>query len=404
MANNKRWARRCRRGWPCGTLMLALGVGPVACHRPKPPPPRPGAAHAAADAPRPAAPPADERWLTAAQVASLQLRTEVAHAGELPAPITISGRITFDDMRVAHVVPPVNGYVTHVLVHQGKHVRRGDALACIDSPQLGQVVADVETSHADLLAAERDLARTQALFADQAVAKKQLEAAERRASEARAEYRRMREKNALLGGTQGEASDTYVVRAPIEGNVIVRNATVGSNVQGQYENGPSAPELFTLGSLDSVWAVADLFEMDVAHVRAGDPVQVSVVAYPEERFAGTVDWVAPNVDPDTRATRLRCRLDNARRLLRPEMFVTMVVGGRGQAGVLVPRSAVAYLGGKYVVFVALPTPSDDGRHRFVRREVQLASELGGTCVALVAGVARGETVVSRGGLLLSEMP
>lgn len=383
------------------TLVLALSLTwGASCHRPRPPAPRPERQKAHAPPP-PAAPPVEERWLTPAQVRAVDLRTACVQAGAVPAPITVSGRIAFDDLRVAHVVPPVNGYVTHVLVQQGQHVRLGDPLARLSSPQLAQVVADLETSHADLLAAERDLARSQALFADQAVAKKELEGAERRALAAKADYRRMREKNALLGGTQGEDSDTYVVRAPIEGNVIVRNATVGSYVQGQYENGPSAPELFTLGSLDSVWALADLFEMDVAHVRVGDTVEVSVVAYPDERFVGTVDWVAPNVDPDTRATRLRCRLDNVRRMLRPEMFVTMVVGGRGQVGVVVPTSAVLYLGGKDYVFVALAEPAADGRRRFARREVQVQQGAGGEFVVLLGGLAGGESVVVRGAILLA---
>lgn len=349
------------------------------------------------------APPAEPRFvLTAQQANVVGLQTLKVGVGEAQAPIVVSGRLTFDEMQVARVVPPVNGHVTRVLVQQGEHVQKGQALATISSPDLGQVVADLESSHADLLAAERDLARNQALYNDQAVAAKTVEAALRRRSEAAADYARARDKSALLGGHPGADSDAYVVRAPIDGNVIVRTVTVGSDVQGQYENGATAPELFTLGSLDSLWAMGEVYAMDLPAIHVGDRVQVQVAAYPDEWFETKVDWVAPGVDPESRATRLRCRLDNQQHRLKPEMFVTMRIFAAGQRGTVVPASAIFYLGGAHYVFVRVANEGHGTDLAFVRRKVQLGQDIGGLQALVVDGLDEGAEIVSRGGILLMQ--
>src|SRR5438105_3182278 len=81
------------------------------------------------------------------------------------------------------------------------------------------------------------------------------------------------------------------VTAPIDGEVITRNVSPGVEVQGQYGGG-TAVELFTIGELEKVWVIADVYEMDLARVRVGSPVKVKIVAYKDKIFESKLDYVA----------------------------------------------------------------------------------------------------------------
>jgi cobalt-zinc-cadmium efflux system membrane fusion protein len=175
----------------------------------------------------------------------------------------------------------------------------------------------------------------------------------------------------------------------------------GAEVQGQYSGGASV-ELFTIGELDSVWVLADVFEMDLARIHKGAPVTLKVVAYPDRVFVGKVDYITDSLDPVARTARVRCSVANPTRDLKPEMYATVSIG---IAGALVPalaRSAVLHVADQTVVFVERGT-SPDGRLRFTRRVVAVDEAEGAAYVPVVRGVALGERVVSSGGLLLSGM-
>ena len=87
----------------------------------------------------------------------------------------------------------------------------------------------------------------------------------------------------------------FSLRSPIDGEVVARVANPGTDVQGQLSGG-AAPELFTIGSLDSVWAFADVYEADLARVTLGASVRVKVIAYPDRSFPGRIEWISSTLD------------------------------------------------------------------------------------------------------------
>src|SRR5207302_869281 len=121
-----------------------------------------------------------------------------------------------------------------------------------------------------------------------------------------------------LRGLDG-VTQRFSLRSPIDGEVVARAANPGTDVQGQLSGG-AAPELFTIGSLDSVWAFADVYEADLARVTLGASVRVKVIAYPDRSFPGRIEWISSTLDPVTRTARLRCTLGNPDRALLPEMY------------------------------------------------------------------------------------
>jgi len=347
----------------------------------------------------PHAPPG-EAWLSAQQMATGQITAQPVEERELGAAITTSGRVAFDDQRVAHVFSPVTGRVIEVVASLGQRVAQGAPLAVIDSPDLGQAKSDVDKAQADLTAAQHELSRQKDLVAAQAGAKRDLEQAEDNELKARSELERARSRLKLLHGEEG-SGEKFVLRAPIGGEVIARNLNPGIEVQGQYGGG-QAVELFTVGSTDSVWIWADVFEMDTAAVQKGAALSAEVPAYPKRAFTGRVDWVSPALDPATRTARVRCVIPNPHGELKPEMYATVKISTGERRALAVPRSAVVHVGEQSVVFVQLGR-TESGQFRFQRRLVHVDENAAGDLLPVLDGLQRGEVIVTTGGLQLTSM-
>ena len=121
--------------------------------------------------------------------------------------VVTSGRVTFDDAKVAHVFSPVNGRVTEIYAKLGEHVKKGQPLAAIQSPDIGQAVSDVHKAEADLTAAEHDYKRQKDLEKQHAAATRDVEASEDRYRQAKAELERAQAKANLLRAGLGEHRD-----------------------------------------------------------------------------------------------------------------------------------------------------------------------------------------------------
>ncbi|HEY4392993.1 MAG TPA: efflux RND transporter periplasmic adaptor subunit [Polyangia bacterium] len=343
-----------------------------------------------------------EVWLTAQQIRDAKVQIEPIGQHTVGNEIVTSGKVSFDDLRVAHIFSPVTGRVKRILAEPGERVKKGAALATIESPDVGNAFADYGKAQADLIASDHDLRRQKELFEAHAGSQRDYESAEDNYGKAKAEMDRARQKARLFrGGGTDAVTQEFVLRAPIEGQVIARAVNPGAEVQGQYSGG-AAVELFTVGELDSVWVFADVFEMDLARVRKDAPVSIKVVAYPDRAFAGKVDWISDALDPTSRTARVRCSLPNPGRELKPEMYATVAISVPAPTVAALPRAALLRIGDQTVVFVQNGN-APDGRVKFARRIVAVNEDEGADYVPIVRGVNRGDAVVTSGAILLSGM-
>ncbi len=348
----------------------------------------------------PVDPPAGEVRLAERQIAEAGIMIAPVAEQEVGGEITLPGRLTFDDQRVAHVFSPVSGRVVRLVAPLGERVRKGAPLAVIESPDLGSAVSDMAKAKADFEAAQRDQKRMKILVDANAAAARDFEASEARFRQAKAELDRAQKKAFLLrGNTDGQVTQEFTLRSPIDGAVIARTANPGMEVQGQYSGG-TAVELFTIGASDRLWAIADIYETDLPRVKIGAPVTLRVVSWPDRTFEGRIDWIAGAVDPVSRTTKTRCVLDNRDGALKPEMFATIGVKVSGRKALAVPRSALFRMGDATVVFVRAGR-SPDGAVTFALRPVRTDDEGGAGPVAVLGGVAAGEEVVTSGTVLLA---
>ncbi|MGH7286126.1 MAG: efflux RND transporter periplasmic adaptor subunit [Polyangiaceae bacterium] len=347
-------------------------------------------------------PPPGEAWLTDQQIAEQKIEIATVDDQDVDDTVNASGKVTFDDSRVSHVFSPVTGKVIKIVAQLGQVVKKGDELAFIDSPDISVASSDVGKAQADLVAAQHDFDRQSDLYQKHAASQKDFEQAQDNFQKAKAEFDRARAKSSLLAAGGGSSvSQGYALRAPIDGTVVSRNVSPGVEVQGQYGGG-QAVELFTVGEVDEVWVVADVFEMDVSRVQVGQKAIVKVQSYPDRTFEGKLDYVSGTLDPQTRTAKVRCTFDNKDGLLKPEMYVSVAISVDQRKALAIRREAITRLGDQTVVFVEVgQTP--DGKHRFERLPVTVDEQEGSPWVPVQHGLSKGDRIVVKGGILISGM-
>jgi cobalt-zinc-cadmium efflux system membrane fusion protein len=360
------------------------------------------ACHSNARANTPTTPPAGEAWLPMQQAKDAGITFAPVGYEELGKTIAAAGRVTFDDRKVAHVFSPVTGRVIRFIADLGQHVTKGDPLAVIASPDLGSAFSDLLKAQADLVQSKRDYERQGELYEAHAGSQRDFEAAQSAYLKAKAELERAEQKTHLLyKGSDRQVTQDYLLPSPINGEVIARSVNPGFEVQGQYSGG-SAPELYTIGELDQVWVLADVFEMDLPRIQIGSPAMVSVVSFPGRIFAGKVDWISGAIDPASRTAKVRVVIDNEDRALRPEMYASVTISVPGHRALAVPRAAVLRQGDQTVVLVHTgATP--DGSLKIERRPVQVDDEGSDGALEILHGLQEGDEVVTSGAILVLGM-
>jgi len=248
---------------------------------------------------------------------------------------------------------------------------------------------EVQTAEAEVRAAQGEVqkARQGVLRAQQDVRRAQKgEQASRTMLRGAEDAMRAAHSNLYVLAGAGSANGVVTVLAPISGVVTERAASVGEAVE-------RTASLLAIENLNTVTVNASVPEQQVARVRIGQPVTVTVAAYPKLHFSGTIQSIAGKVDEKTRALPVRCLVENRQSLLRPEMFakVTLGVGSRINA-VTVPLSALDEDGADRYVYVA------EG-DKYQRRKVEIG-HITETAATITSGLKPGERIVVDGVFVL----
>src|SRR5712691_6229023 len=333
-----------------------------------------------------------------------QLRVQPVDMVDVPADeVTAPAKVVLNPNRISRVALPVPGRVTRLLVVLGDAVTQGQPLLSIDSPDAHAAIAAAlqaeateRQAKAALAKARADLDRLRELLALQAVAKKDVIAAENdhtQAQEALVQAQAGRaqasRKLVLLGLQPSDFGQQIVVRAPFAGKVL--EISVGP---GDYRSDTSAP-LMTIADLSSVWVSADVPEPSLRFIGRGEPVDIEFLAYPGDTYHGRVARVADTLDPQTRTLKVHVELANPDGRLRPEMFGHLRHPGALHTLPGLPIAAVVQAYGRSMVFV------EQAPGQFERREVQLGARRG-DMVPVLSGLSAGARVVVDGAMLLKD--
>jgi len=333
-------------------------------------------------------PAADLVELDSAQQAAAGLSLEAV--GPLPPDtISLTGKITFDVARVSHVGPRVQGRIRRVYLDIGAHVSAGDTLVVLDSPELAAAQARWAQARVARDVGARNFERTERLYRDGIVSERRRLEVEAELRQREAELAAALQTLSALGAEPDTAgSGLFVIRAPLDGEVVEKHATVGEVV------GPET-SLFVVGELNRVWLLLDLYETDLPRVRAGLRVRVVADAYPDHPFDARTGVISSVVDTVSRTVKVRVEIPNRAHVLKPGMFARAGLALDPKSGALgIPHAAVQTLEGRDVVF--LP----DSGHRFRARPVRLGPPRAGGWVEVYDGLALGDTVVVGGAFAL----
>jgi len=175
--------------------------------------------------------------------------------------------------------------------------------------------------------------------------------------------------------------------APRDGIVLERNAIEGMRAQ-------PGDVLFRIADLSLVWALVDVAERDLGGIAVGQPVTVRARSFPGRAFSGKISVVYPQVNRETRTTRVRIELANADFALLPDMYVDADIDTGDPAPVVaVPENSVLDNGSQQAVLV------DRGEGRFEPRNVKLGRR-GGGYIEVREGIGEGEAVVISANFLI----
>ena len=360
--------------------------------------------HSAVEEPAVTAPtaidPADDEEvvLSPEAVAQAGIKTAEVTVVERSTSVQVPGTIMANAYREVKVFPIVGGIVTKLHAELGTAVKRGAPLATIFSAELAEAQTKYLSAKAMVEADRQKLDRTKQLIAIGAASRQELEEVSAVHTSHDTEAEAARQRLLLLGLTRkqvetlksaSQALATVVVPAPMDGVITERSANPGQVVA-------MGEALFVVTDLSEVWAVGDLYEQDFPHVRVGSDVTLTTLAYPDLTLRGRVTYIDPRVDPQARTAKVRVEVSNPEGRLRLGMYVTMTFStSSGERVVVVPRAAVQTIGGRQVIFIAVP----DEEGKFLQRTVQLGP-LAGESYTVLQGLEPGAVVVTEGSFFL----
>jgi cobalt-zinc-cadmium efflux system membrane fusion protein len=298
-----------------------------------------------------------------------------------------TGTLAYDADAVAMVGPKAEGRIVRVVHDLGERVGRGEALALLESQEVGDLHAELARARAAAAVARRDYERERSLYEQEVSSEKEMLEARAAYESAVADTAAATAKLRTLGALDRDGTG-FQVSTPVAGTVVERDAVVGQIVGAD-------DQLFTVADLTRLWLIVDIYEKDLARVRAGLDVEIRTRAFPDTVFHGEVTYLGQVVDPDSHTVKARVVADNPGGLLRPGMFVRAGIVLPEPMGTLaVPRAAVQTLRDTTVVFV----PEGEGRFRAV--PVRTGAQVGDGLVVLAAGVPEGQPVVGAGSFFL----
>ena len=324
------------------------------------------------------------------------LRYAMVETRSLAEQLRTTGSIQPNAYRETRVTPLVGGRLTRVNVRLGDFVRQGQVLATIFSSDLAEAQMKFLMVDANLQFHVSQDKRFEKLAEIGAVSRQEQEEVRARLHEHHAEHAALRERMKLYGLTEAEintlrtASDVrseVPVHSPSSGVITARNANPGQVAM-------TTDALFSVTDLSSVWVIANFYEKDFATLRTGAGVTITAPASPNRSFRGTIAYIDPRVDPQTRTAQVRIETPNPNQSLKLGMFVDVALDLSASRPVpAVPKSAVQTVGEERIVFVKIAPGS------FQIRKVDIAGE-SGEWAHVLRGLNVGEEVVTEGSFFL----
>ncbi|MEP7238791.1 MAG: efflux RND transporter periplasmic adaptor subunit [Ferruginibacter sp.] len=306
--------------------------------------------------------------------------------------VKLTGEVSFNDNKVVKVFPFSSGQVLSVNVSIGDYAKAGQTLATIKSADIAGNYADLSVAGNDEAIAKRSMENAEHLYKNGIASEKEFIEAKENYSKAVSSANKIKEQIQINGGGHTSANGIYVVSAPRSGYVVEKLINPGNFIRNDNNS-----NMFTIGDISDVWIWANVFETDVAKVKAGYEAKVTTVAYPDTVFIGKVDKVNETLDPVTKVMKVKIVLQNKSGLLKPEMFADVLISNsENKKAPAVPSAAIISENGKDYV-VVFNNPND-----VKVQEVNILKTTG-NYTFINSGVTPGQKVITQNQILVYRM-
>lgn len=297
--------------------------------------------------------------------------TEVARRS-LTKTIRMQGRVTYDEQTRSEVALKFAGFIGEVFVgFVGKPVSKGTPLFTVYSPELSATLSEYlslitaggQAQTSDRFTGLIKTARQKLLLWDITAA--QIDPIAK----------------------TNDVPQYLPILAPASGIVITKDIVRGSPVMaGQV--------LYRLADLSKVWIEAQVYESELSLIKKGLPVSVIPIGLPGVTLEGTIAFISPSLNPESRTGAVRIEVKNPHLKLLPDMSVTVETKIALGENLSVPKDAIIYSGDKKFVFI------DQGGGRFIPRLITVGQK-GDEGVEVLSGLSEGDKVVSNGTFLIA---
>lgn len=352
--------------------------------------------------------------LTGAAIEANRIQLGKATMQVLTPSFMAPARVTFNAERVAHVGTILAGRAVSLQVRRGDRVKKDDELLVVESSELGQAQSDflqrqtaVRIAGIAVEPAQNAYERAKKLYElskGVALAEVQKREADYRTAQgaletAKAAVAAAENSLHLMGMSQqtiaklvetGEVNPRFSIRAPISGQVIEREVTLGEHVS------PEKEALLVLADTDTYWVLADVPEGRLADIAVGAKARITLPLPDTEPVLGTIAFIDASVASNTRSVSVRIEVSSRGIPIRPGMFAQAEISANAKAQtnkpvLAVPEEAIQTIDGSSVVFVPVPGKTNT----FTKCPVVIGPTVNGM-VPVVSGLKDNADVVVAG--------
>ncbi len=300
--------------------------------------------------------------------------------------IALTGKISFNEDKVARVFPLAGGFVRELFVELGDKVKKGQILAIIRSPEIAGFNSEGIAAEAQLRVAEKNSQVAADLYKTGNISEVELINARKELESAKGELERIREVLDMYGA--GKES-IYPIKSPVSGVIVHKN--IALNMELRTED---ISPVFLVGNLDDVWVMANIYESDIQHIREGFEAQITTISYPDRIFNGKIDKIFSLMDAESKTVKARVVLSNPGYELKPEMFAKVLVHYTEPIKkIAIPSNAVIFDKSRYFVMVYIADDIIETREIIIYKENQ-------DITYLESGLKEGEQVMVKFQLLV----
>lgn len=321
---------------------------------------------------------------------ALNIKTDFVQELSIDDVIHTTGEIEEIPENHFNVNSPVQGMVISVKAMLGDQVGWGQTLAVIQSTDIARLQAEIDQFKAELELAKANFNRSKLLLDKGIIPEKDYQAAKAMLASQEAKLKAVESNLKIITqGSSGRDEGSFSLKAQKSGTIVVKNVTVGQIINPN-------DVLFHGIDLSTVWASANIYEKDIAKIRQGQQITVSLDGISDKTFTARLNFVDSVLNKDSRTLAVKAVINNPDGLLKPGQFLQLIIHtGTKRKSIIIPRTALVEMDksdveGKHNHLVYLKI-----KDQYVPREIEVQSHDSNT-VEVISGLEPGEELVTQG--------